>query len=873
MIDAQWSEDSGRRRQAEVARASEEAAPKSHGTTSDCGKGTLASTEVTQTEVRLALVMNGGVSLAVWMGGVTHEIDLLRRASCCDSPEDVDERDRDVFNIWRKLAGDARKRFRVDVISGTSAGGLNGLLLATTIGRGARMADIRGMWEDSASLDSLLPGMGERGLLGGASFKQRIDKALAGIKKNPSNQRGADPAGVDSSDETITLFLTATALGGRRRVATDGYGKHFEIDDHRRLYRFKNQTPGCRYVKESDIWKFDDMALRHFSPDNEAALSLAGRATASFPGAFSPVNERELMEHRIYPDPVYGDPASCVMDGGVLNNAPFGPVLDEITKRRVQRRPVDRVLVYVVPSVGRSADQRVRYWECSQSPTLETFIEAVLRPQEADFRSGAEDLHGRLKNAVLGTREELFQRLIEDSYKERNNGREPANRIYDESAALLLDDYRRSRVRAVMLDVINQCINPSTQTIFAAPDDLNEQEIDEILGRDLPWFPSNDRKLLSHPDLKGWSWGLVTAERVLQTFGHHLGDVLRPHHAPAPFLRSDQRKLVEESASVISDCLRRLLALTDAVKTELKRRANSGEGKCEQRAARLLTEVFEELNVRETAGELVDGAAKCFVQALGNCDSATYWINGDQAVSACLTAEVLTQAFAPPARVIERLTPKFRFLRLGPDSMGPLFHEDRLADLGAQKLYGTHFRHFGAFVDRGWRQSDFAWGRLDAAHHLLPMLLPDDDGRQEKELHRAILDAEKKSPGAGADPRSPAVNVEEQMRRRLDSICNGDCAPLDFGQRKSLETNTQTLLQAKMPGWLPPIISGLIAWLLARRFWSVAFREQQARISGRRRGQAVKSELIRIAATGVALPLTVGILVGALAVFLLIIFL
>jgi len=32
-------------------------------------------------ELRLALVLNGGVSLAVWMAGVIHEIDLLRRAS------------------------------------------------------------------------------------------------------------------------------------------------------------------------------------------------------------------------------------------------------------------------------------------------------------------------------------------------------------------------------------------------------------------------------------------------------------------------------------------------------------------------------------------------------------------------------------------------------------------------------------------------------------------------------------------------------------------------------------------------------------------------------------------------------------------------
>src|SRR4051812_2022829 len=35
-------------------------------------------------ELRLAVVMNGGVSLAIWMGGVAHELDLLRRASARD---------------------------------------------------------------------------------------------------------------------------------------------------------------------------------------------------------------------------------------------------------------------------------------------------------------------------------------------------------------------------------------------------------------------------------------------------------------------------------------------------------------------------------------------------------------------------------------------------------------------------------------------------------------------------------------------------------------------------------------------------------------------------------------------------------------------
>lgn len=90
-------------------------------------------------EMRLALVLNGGISLAVWMGGVVHELDLLRRASRGDDIATVDPADQQAFKIWRDLANDAGKRVVIDVIAGTSAGGLNGMLLATAIGRGAAL--------------------------------------------------------------------------------------------------------------------------------------------------------------------------------------------------------------------------------------------------------------------------------------------------------------------------------------------------------------------------------------------------------------------------------------------------------------------------------------------------------------------------------------------------------------------------------------------------------------------------------------------------------------------------------------------------------------------------------------------------------------
>jgi predicted acylesterase/phospholipase RssA len=102
-----------------------------------------ASGEQQQSEevIRLALVMNGGVSLAVWMGGVTHELTrLLGRDPKGPSqawervltvPEDNDGRPR------------PRRRVAVDYAAGTSAGGLNGCLLATSLARGGALEGLK----------------------------------------------------------------------------------------------------------------------------------------------------------------------------------------------------------------------------------------------------------------------------------------------------------------------------------------------------------------------------------------------------------------------------------------------------------------------------------------------------------------------------------------------------------------------------------------------------------------------------------------------------------------------------------------------------------------------------------------------------------
>ena len=83
-----------------------------------------------QLDIRVALVLYGGVSLAIYENGVTRCFyDLVRRQG--------------IFSILLDLLdADAQ----VDTIAGTSAGGINGLLLAAALESGADFTDSMTLW-------------------------------------------------------------------------------------------------------------------------------------------------------------------------------------------------------------------------------------------------------------------------------------------------------------------------------------------------------------------------------------------------------------------------------------------------------------------------------------------------------------------------------------------------------------------------------------------------------------------------------------------------------------------------------------------------------------------------------------------------------
>ncbi|MFI6660851.1 DUF3376 domain-containing protein [Streptomyces sp. NPDC050523] len=760
------------------------------------------SAAVQETEIRLALVMNGGVSLAVWMGGVTHEIDLLCRASSGEPPpKGMDALEEKVFEIWRRLA--AGKRVKVDIISGTSAGGLNGLLLATAIGRGALLPNLWELWRTSASLEELQPSKSdrpqERSVLSGRNFERKIGDALNAI------QSGAAP-----SNEPVTLFVTATALDGPPRRFKDsfehgGFENEFDVRDHRRMYCFKNQPTSDTYSKMNGTWSLGGKEIRHFTRDNHSALLRAARSTASFPGAFEPVSEGPLRSFREKSENLADQDyqPSCLMDGGVLNNAPFGPVLEEITKRRVNDTvDVDRILVYVVPSSGRRADEDIKNKQCQVISPLTAAWKALHYPQEVDFRTGVEDLKQRLQSSFREAREELFERMLhldkaEDlEYETRN------------AATLLLGEYRRSRVKAVVLEVLDDANDPAAMTILATPPPLDQEAIEEILLKEHSWFPPATAGELRKPNLSYWRWGIIPAERLLQTLYFHLHRRVKSEQS----IPASQEGAIAKAAKDIYDKVVKIIAINEVARAEEKRSAGSRNA---AQAAELVHGVFTELNVPKEVGRLVREAAKSFLDALGPSMRPVRWTEPEDVVSALLIGEILTKALAPPSKVLDKLTPEFKFLRLGPDAMGPLFNDGPY--LGDRKLYGIRFRHFGAFISEDWRRSDFAWGRLDAAHHLLSLLMPGNGGQQdERELHEAIL--------AAALPQEANGDHLKKMRENLDELADSSIGKLlGNGRAKSLKPIGDSVLrlltskEVSKQNW-PVRTASRLVWFVGRRW-------------------------------------------------------
>jgi patatin-related protein len=347
-------------------------------------------------ELRLALVCYGGVSLAIYMHGITREIWHLARAS--RAFHDGAPASRGSESVYRQILEDmeaesgTRLRILPDIVAGASAGGINGVFLAQAIETGQSLEPLTDLWLRNADVERLLdPDARPAARL--TKFWAAPIVWMAARRPGDSVERTVSPDTREEVRQKLSSFvrsrwfeppfggagLTNMLLDAFDAMATaspgppllpeghpldltvtvtdfEGYPEHLTLNsppfvvetEHRLTIGFRARGRGQR--------SFADIA----------ELAFAARATASFPGAFPPFTVRELdgvLEERGRAWPgrlaflgrvlprraTLGTAEDAILiDGSVLANAPFAPAIAAL-RSRPSRREVDRRFVYIDP--------------------------------------------------------------------------------------------------------------------------------------------------------------------------------------------------------------------------------------------------------------------------------------------------------------------------------------------------------------------------------------------------------------------------------------------------------------------------------------------------------------------------------------------
>src|SRR6185369_7616816 len=110
-------------------------------------------------------------------------------------------------------------------------------------------------------------------------------------------------------------------------------------------------------------------------------LAHAGRSSSSFPVAFE--------AHRVSWVDDGSVSVRSLVDGGILDNQPFNPVLDAIGAHPASG-PLKRVLLYVVPYVTEPGASRDAPAATASTPALGTLSAALSLPRELPKLQGLE---------------------------------------------------------------------------------------------------------------------------------------------------------------------------------------------------------------------------------------------------------------------------------------------------------------------------------------------------------------------------------------------------------------------------------------------------------------------------------------------------
>lgn len=421
---------------------------------------TPATRSAYTSEVRFGVVMYGGVSLAIYINGVANELYEMSCATPKSSDRGAGQRPPagSTREVYRKLSwllrnpglrsaylahladpsrpdpfvGDGpadtldRVRLVVDVIAGTSAGGINGVFLAKALANGQGFAPLKKLWVQEGDIASLL---NDKRSYEGIEFAQTGEpprsllnsdrmyiKLLQAMEQMPP---ALAPLGSDESalSDELDLYVTTTDIRGAV-VPLRLFDKVVYEKRHKQVYHFQYAGAGGRTLRND------------LGDANVPLLAFCARCTSSFPFAFEPmqvadaerVNRARLGGGAIDVEPWKDyftglsddDLASgrwrtrAFGDGGYLDNKPFSYVVEALSWR-LAPVPIERKLVYVEPAPTHPERDRQDFAE--KPDAIENAIDALTHiPQYETVR---EDLEAVLKRNRRIERVERLVRKVE----------------------------------------------------------------------------------------------------------------------------------------------------------------------------------------------------------------------------------------------------------------------------------------------------------------------------------------------------------------------------------------------------------------------------------------------------------------------------
>ena len=636
-------------------------------------------------ELRLAVVMTGGVSLAIWMGGVASEIDQLIRARDANHPTPEQK-------VYADLLELSNYEPRVDVVSGTSAGGINGAILAGAVARRKTLAGLRDIWLDVADFGELLRSPFEKDqpslLMGDQYF-------TPGLQKGLDDLLGAEQLTWHEDLPPVDLLVTTTLLNGEDSGLVDSYGTRIPDVHHNALFKFDRK----QLMEDSEL---------------VTRLALTARSSASFPVAFEPSwvpcdpNDAD-DDHPSMKGIADFHANHFVIDGGVLVNRPIEPALRSMFEMKADDEDVCRVLLYVVPDPGETLKTEPEKQDAPFDLTDVGMKSLVAIPRTQSIARELERLkeHDARVTQQRDARDFVLEHCFESQlgrvnrmltrYRERR-----AEREVEWLLGELTLRYRTTMERELGFDPIRRgdLVRDLTR--------LRERTLPRVMPQPKPW---------------PWQiapWGIDSLERAATvTLDLARRGVRRADEGAAHDALVDARRRVHAALAQLRD---RRAARRGALRDK-----HEGEA-LEAWTAEMLrlmrkddaevvaTALVIAAALRDAANAIRDLPDAEDLKALGSALAPDADARDGECLRRLFALEVIQEALGVTSPVVEQ---PIKLLQVSANT------RDGISSLktAAEKLTGMRLIHFAAFYKPSWRANDWMWGRLDAAGWLTQLVL------------------------------------------------------------------------------------------------------------------------------------------------------